>query len=107
MKRILKTLILTVIVSILALSAISCGGGLNGRYVMDDDEAFVTMTELKFKGNKVDMTEYGLTVEGEYEIEGDTLYITVEMFGMKTTEDFAFENHGDYITLDGVKFTKK
>lgn len=106
------TSILLLVMLVLALS--SCGGKLNGTYVIADKDAApwnFTVTKLVFKGSNVTVTDLGVQAQCTYSIEGDTLIIngTMTMFGstVEVDYDYTFRQEGNSIFLDDIKFVKK
>lgn len=106
------TSILLLVMLVFALT--SCGGKLNGTYVIVDKDSApwsFTVTKLVFKGNNVTVTDLGVQAQCTYSIEGNTLVInsTTTMLGsmVEVDYDYSFRRDGNSIFLDDIEFVKK
>ena len=104
MRKITLLLALCLLISTLA----ACGGtgNLSGSY---KSEGFIS-TVYTFSGtDKVTASTGGglISAPGTYRIEGGTIYITTEMLGQQTIQNFTLERRGDMILLNGVKYLKQ
>jgi len=94
-----RTIAITMAAMLLIVLLLSACGGLSGTY--NDESGLVSMT---FKGNKVTMTAFGMTVgEGTYKVSGNK--ITVKIAGEETTS--SFKKDGKNLIIDGEKWIKK
>ena len=101
-KRILSFLLLTVF---LICMLTSCSTKLKGTYVNDDG---IIKQSFTFKeDNKVDVSAFGLSIEGEYLIEDDTITITYSLLNLSYDWEKSFDKKGDSIFIDGTEFVKE
>ncbi|MBR2594387.1 MAG: hypothetical protein IKD83_07210 [Firmicutes bacterium] len=105
MKRNMKKLACTTFAVILTVSLLTaCGGSkLSGTYMSQDGFGQV----FTFKGNNVTMSAFGISTTGEYEIKGDTIEITYNLFGSDYTWSQPFSKSGKTITISGTPFVKQ
>lgn len=106
------TSILLFIMLVISLS--SCGGKINGTYIIADEDSApwnFTVTKLVFKGSNVTVTDLGVQAQCTYSIEGNTLVIngTTTMLGsmVEVDYDYSFRRDGNSIFLDDIEFVKK
>lgn len=107
MKKFLSAVLVCVMLLSCVLVLASCGNTLSGTY--EDESGLISYT---FKGKDVEAKIFGVSVEGTYKIDGDT--ITFEFEG-DIAEEFSGESDfnkgsdsdGQYIEIDGVKLYKQ
>ncbi len=108
MKKIsLRITALTLVMLILSISLVSCGG-LSGKY---EASILGTGTAYTFKGSKVtvDFMVLGMSksVEGKYKIKGDKITFTFDdEEGEKYAGEFNFEKGDEYIKIGIVEYKK-
>lgn len=99
------------IVSLLLLTALimcmltACATKLNGTYT-NDDGLFKQSFTFK-EDNKVEVSAFGIDVEGEYLIEDDKITITYSLMNLSYDWEKSFEKDGDSIFIDGTEFIKE
>ena len=105
-----KTVALCLVISTLAalvLTFTSCGGngnGINGTYTYKDD-TYGLETTYKFSGsNKVTALSVGMSFDGTYKLDGDTITISLDTLGENT---YSFARNGKNIIIEGTEYIKK
>ena len=100
--RIVSLLLLTVsLVCILT----ACTTKLSGTYT--NDEGLVKQSFTFKEDNKVEVSAFGIDVEGEYLIEDDTITITYSLLNLSYDWEKSFEKKGNSIFIDGTEFIKE
>jgi uncharacterized protein (TIGR03066 family) len=102
MKRIVSVFCIVVI---LTLSLVSCGLSkkIIGDWNMTEDGVTVTYSfdeDGKFEGKMAGVA----LVSGTYEVDGNEVTLTIEMFGQTSTETLKYED--GKLVGDGVTLTK-
>lgn len=101
-KRIVSLLLLTVFI-IGMMTA--CATKLSGTYTNDDG---LIKQSFTFKeDNKVEVSAFGIDIEGEYLIEDDTITITYKLLNLSYDMEKSFEKKGSSIFIDGTEFVKE
>ena len=101
-RRIVSLLLLTVsLVCILT----ACTTKLSGTYTNDD--GLVKQSFIFKEDNKVEVSAFGINVEGEYLIEDDTITITYSFLNLSYDWKKSFEKKGNSIFIDGTEFVKE
>ena len=101
-RRIVSLLLLTVsLVCILT----ACATKLSGTYT--NDEGLVKQSFTFKEDNKVEVSAFGIDVEGEYLIEDDTITITYSLLNLSYDWEKSFEKKGNSIFIDGTEFVKE
>ena len=101
-RRIVSLLLLTVsLVCILT----ACTTHLSGTYTNDD--GLVKQSFIFKEDNKVEVSAFGINVEGEYLIEDDTITITYSLLNLSYDWEKSFEKKGNSIFIDGTEFIKE
>ena len=93
-----------VLVILLVLSA--CGSrSPKGSYKSD---SFISQTWTFYNGNKLKVTTIGgvISFEGAYEIDGNEIIVHYTVLGESITLQYAFENRGQKLVIDGSIYTK-
>ncbi len=98
-----KRLVSLVAVLVMVMSLAACGGNkeLVGTWehtAEANGQSVTTKYEFKSNGDCV-MTVAGLTIECEYETDGDKLTFIIEFLGVETTEEWTYKVEGDTMTL--------
>ena len=108
-KSVMRISVLALVAVILTVTLASCGG-LSGTY---ESKVLGQGVSYTFKGNKViiDVTVLvTLTFEGTYKIKDDKITIEIDSDSedaAKYSGTHSFTKGDGYITIDGVKLTKK
>jgi hypothetical protein len=79
----------------LSSSLAACGGDLSGEYGEGSGADWEPV--MSFKGSEVELTEFGQTLVGSYELKGDKVHITAN----GETQAFAIDEDG---CIDGGTF---
>lgn len=99
------------IVSLLLMAAMlmcvltACTTKLSGTYT--NDEGLVKQSFTFKEDNKVEVSAFGIDVEGEYLIEDDTITITYSLLNLSYDWEKTFEKKGSSIFIDGTEFVKE
>lgn len=99
------------IVSLLLLTAIlvcmltACTTKLNGTY--SNNDGLVKQSFTFKEDNKVDVSAFGINIEGEYTIEDGTITITYSLFNISYDMEKSFEKKGNSIFIDGIEYVKE
>lgn len=101
-KRVVSVLLLVVFI-ICMLTA--CSTKLSGTYT--NEEGLIKQSFTFDKDNKVTVSAFGINVDGEYEIEDDTITITYRLLNISYDMEKSFEKSGNSIFIDGVEFVKE
>lgn len=85
MKNFVRVMSVMLVVAMLAVTLVACGGVPSGTYVNGDTEYTKTYTQYTFKGSKVTFTSYAFgnkveaaSYEGKYKVDGDEITFTWE-----------------------------
>ena len=89
---------------VMVFSLTACSMTLNGTYTATNDLVGQSFT---FKeDNKVDVSAFGIDIEGDYVIEDDMITITYNILGMSYDWQKSFKKSGKSIIVDGIEFVK-
>ena len=102
LKRIVSLLLLT---TILVFVLTACTTKLSGTYT--NDEGLVKQSFTFKEDNKVDVSAFGIDVEGEYLIEDGKITITYSLLNLSYDLEKSFEKKGNSIYIDGTEFVKE
>lgn len=103
MKRYKRILITTLVCSIvLALTA--CTTTLRGTYSLKDNLVEQSFTFME--DDKVEMSAFGINIDGEYLIEDGQITITYHLLGLSYDWVKPFRKDGTSIFIDGMEFVK-
>ena len=102
LKRIVSLLLLT---TILVFVLTACATKLSGTYT--NDEGLVKQSFTFKEDNKVDVSAFGIDVEGEYLIEDGKITITYSLLNLSYDLEKSFEKKGNSIYIDGTEFVKE
>lgn len=95
--------ILLVILTLCTLTA--CATKLSGTYT---SKSGLIEQSFTFKeDNKVEVSAFGIDVEGEYLIEDGEITITYSVLGLSYDWTKSFEKDGNSIFIDGTEFVKE
>lgn len=101
-RRVVSLLLLTVSL-IFVLTA--CATKLSGTYT--NDEGLVKQSFTFKEDNMVEVSAFGVDIEGEYQIEDDTITITYSLLNLNYDWEKSFEKKGNSIFIDGTEFVKE
>lgn len=103
-KRIKSMVSMSFLVIILMCILTACSTKLSGTYTNEDG---LVKQSFTFKeDNKVEVSAFGIEVEGEYLIKNDTITITYSLLNLSYDWEKSFRKDGNSIFIDGVEFTK-
>ena len=104
--RKLKGLVsLFLLVCLLMCILTGCVTKLSGTYT--NEEGLVKQSFTFKEDNKVEVSAFGIDLEGEYVIEDGKITITYSLLGIKTDWEKDFEKKGNSIFIDGTEFVKE
>ena len=103
-KRIMKKSVAAMLVILMIGLLAGCTTTLKGTYV--NKEGLVEQ-RLTFEDGKVEMSAFGIEVEGDYAIEDGKLIITYHLLGLSYDWERSFEKDGSSIFIDGTEFVKE
>lgn len=104
-KRIFRITMSLLLVCVLLFAFSSCTTKLNGTYTSTDE---IIEQSFTFKeDNKVEVSAFGINVEGDYLIEDGKITITYSLLGLKYDWVKSFQKEGKSIFIDGTEFVKK
>lgn len=101
-KRIAALLLLTAMF-VCVLTA--CSTKLSGTYT--NDEGLIKQSFTFKEDNKVEVTAFGIDVQGEYRIEDGKITITYSLLNLSYDLEKSFEKKGNSIFIDGTEFVKE
>jgi len=104
-KRSLKRITAVLLVCAMMCTLTACATKLNGTYTIKDgviDQSFTFQ-----KDNKVEMSAFGIEVEGDYAIEDGEITITYNLLGLRYDWVKSFKKDGKSIFIDGTEFIKE
>lgn len=105
MKKMMTNTAALLLVFGMLLTLISCSTALHGTYTSKDGLIEQSFT---FKDdNKVDVSAFGLHVEGDYSIKDGKITITYSLMGLSYDLVQDFEKKGNSILIDGTEFVKE
>ena len=106
MKKNFKGIVSLLLVSVFLICMLtSCATKLSGTYT--NSEGLVKQSFTFKDDNKVEVSAFGINVEGEYEIKDDTITITYSLLSLSYDWEKSFEKKGDSIFIDGTEFVKE
>lgn len=82
----------------------ACSTKLSGTYTADG----VVKQSFTFKDdNVVEISAFGISAEGTYKIEDDTITITYKLLNLSYDLEKSFKKDGNKIYIDGTEFVKE
>ena len=115
MKNFVRVMSVALVVSMLAVMLVSCGGVPAGRYVAGDTTVTKSYTQYEFSGSKFTFTTYvlgnkvdELTYEGKYKVkDGSITFTWKDADGESKSDTVTYvKNEDGSIKLGLVTFTK-
>ncbi len=101
LKRITAAFLACVMVCILT----ACTTTLKGTYTSKD--GLIEQSFTFKEDNKVEVSAFGIDVEGEYLIEDGEITITYSLLGLSYNWVKSFKKDGSSIFIDGTEFVKE
>ncbi len=106
MKKKMKSIALLMLLTLLLVGMLSaCATKLSGTYT--NDEGLIKQSFTFKEDDKVEVSAFGIDVEGEYLIEDDTITITYSLLNLSYDWEKSFEKKGNSIFIDGTEFIKE
>ena len=100
-----KILAAILIVCVMVSTLTACTTTLKGTYISKEG-----LIEQRFsfkEDNKVEVSAFGIEVEGEYLIEDHEITITYELLGLSYDWTKSFVKDGSSIFINGTEFVKE
>lgn len=105
-KKVLKKIVAAVLlVCILVCTLTACTTTLKGTYT--SKEGLIKQSFTFKEDNKVEVSAFGIDIEGEYVIEDGKITITYSLMNLSYDWVKSFEKDGSSIFIDGVEFVKE
>ena len=105
-KNVFKKLVAALLlVCVMVCTLTACTTTLKGTYTSKD--GLVEQSFTFKEDNKVEVSAFGIDVEGEYLIEDGEITITYSLLGMSYDWVKSFEKDGSSIFIDGTEFVKE
>lgn len=105
MKKLKAVLALSLVLCTVVMLFTGCGKTLKGTYQANDSLGGTLTFD---KENKVTGELFGITIDGEYSIEGDEITFSYKSaFGIGATVTKPFEKSGSTLIIDGTEFVKQ
>lgn len=101
-KKIVAALML---VCVMVCTLTACTTTLKGTYT--SKEGLIEQSFTFKEDNKVEVSAFGIDVEGEYLIEDGEITITYSLLGLSYDWVKSFEKDGSSIFIDGTEFVKE
>lgn len=93
------------VICLMICSLTACTTKLSGTYT--SEEGLVKQSFTFKEDNVVEMSAFGIDVEGTYKIEDDKITITYKLLNLSYDWEKDFEKNGNTITIDGTDFVKE
>lgn len=104
-RRNFRSIALLLLCCLLVCMLTACTTKLKGTYTNADG---LIKQSFTFKDDdKVDVSAFGINVEGEYLIEDGTITITYSLLNLSYDLEKSFEKKGSSIFIDGTEFIKE
>ncbi|MBR4767282.1 MAG: hypothetical protein IK085_11025 [Clostridia bacterium] len=105
MKKVKSIIAIALVLCTVLVLFAGCGSTLKGTYKANDSLG----GSLTFdKDNKVTGELFGVTLDGEYTIDGDEITFSYKgPFGVGATLTKSFEKSGKTLIIDGTEFVKE
>lgn len=97
--------VVVVMICMLLFMLTACTTKLSGTYT--NDKGLIKQSFTFKEDNKVEVSAFGIDVEGEYLIEDGKITITYSLLNLSYDWEKSFEKDGDSIFIDGTEFIKE
>ena len=104
-KKVLRRIAAMMLSCVMLCSMTACTTTLNGTY--NNTEGLIDQSFTFQKDNRVEMSAFGIEIEGDYLIEDGVITISYDLLGLNYTLEKSFEKDGSSIFIDGVEFVKE
>ena len=104
-RNVLKMIVAAMLVCVMVCTLTACTTMLSGTYTRK--EGLIEQSFSFKEDNKVEVSAFGIDVEGTYQIEDGKITITYSLFGLSYDWVKSFEKDGNSIFIDGTEFVKE
>lgn len=104
-RKIFRSITVVLLVCMMVCTLTACTTTLNGTYT--NKEGLIEQSFTFKEDNKVEVSAFGIEVEGEYLIEDGEITITYSLLGLSYDWVKSFEKDGSSIFIDGTEFVKE
>ena len=104
-KVFVKGVMLALLICTIVLSLTACATKLSGTFT--NEEGLVKQSFTFKEDNKVEVSAFGIDVEGEYLIEDNKITITYSLLNLSYDWEKSFVKEGNSIFIDGTEFIKE
>ena len=105
-KSVFKKLVAALLlVCVMVCTLTACTTTLKGTYT--SKEGLIEQSFTFKEDNKVEVSAFGINVEGEYLIEDGEITITYSLLGLRYDWVKSFKKDGSSIFIDGTEFVKE
>lgn len=104
-KKVFTGLVVMAMICMLIFMITACTTKLSGTYT--NDEGLIKQSFTFKDGNIVEVSAFGIHVEGTYVIEDDKITITYSLLNLSYDLEKSFEKDGNSIFIDGTEFIKE
>ena len=106
MKKSFKRIVSLLLMAIMLMCVLAgCATKLSGTYT--NNEGLVQQSFTFKEDNIVEISAFGINVEGEYVIEDNTITITYSLLNLSHDWKKSFVKKGNSIFIDGTEFVKE
>ncbi len=100
-----QSIVAVLLICLTVCSLTACSTKLSGTYTTTDG---LVKQSITFKeDNMVELSAFGIDIEGTYVIEDGTITITYTLWNLSSDWEKSFEKDGDSIFIDGTEFVKE
>lgn len=104
-KKVARSVIALLLVCVMVGTLTACTITLKGTYT--STEGLVEQSFTFKEDNKVEVSAFGIDIEGEYLIEDGQITITYSLLGLSYDWVKSFDMKGSSIFIDGTEFVKE
>ena len=94
-----------ILICVMVVSLTACATTLKGTYISKN--GLIEQSFTFKEDNKVEVSAFGIDIEGEYAIENGEITITYSLFGLSYDWVKSFKKDGNSIFIDGTEFVKE
>lgn len=98
-------LIVVALICMLIFALTACSTKLSGTYT--NEKGLIKQSFTFKEDNKVEVSAFGIDVEGEYLIEDGKITITYSLLNLSYDWEKSFKKDGNSIFIDGTEFVKE
>lgn len=103
-KRVVKRSFALLLALLMGVTLVACSTTLKGTYTSTD--GLIEQSFTFDKDHNVQMSAFGIEVDGTYEIKDGKITITYNLFGLNYDWVKSFKKDGSSIFIDGNEFKK-